>query len=400
MKYLILKDREDADDDDPFSEMVGAGGNDAGLPFEFTTEKMSEREAAQRRREPGVKEVIPSIPVTLVKPVELPPPPDQVAPPTTWGVEAVGAAASPYDGAGVCVAILDTGIDRDHAAFAGVAFDDSDLRDFTVEEKGVPGSAPDFDGHGTHVAGTAFGRDVGGTRIGVARGVKKVLIGKVLGRLTTTESVLNGIQWALRRRADVISLSLDFDFTTVVAQFEANDFPKKIALSRALEAYRATVRLFDRLAARVAARVARGRGALLVAASGNASRRDLNVTFTVATAPPAVADGFVSVGAVRRNADASYAVADFSNTSCRLAAPGVGILSAQLGEGLTIKNGTSMATPHVAGVLALWTQKLFPDGSRPDGWAKDVMRAVEGAVIPLPGQAREDVGIGLVRAPQ
>jgi hypothetical protein len=61
---------------------------------------------------------------------------------------------------------------------------------------------------------------------------------------------------------------------------------------------------------------------------------------------------------------------------------------------------TSMATPHVAGVIALWTEKLFPNGDRPNGWAKDVQRAVESHVIPAPGQTRSDVGLGVVRAPQ
>jgi hypothetical protein len=59
-----------------------------------------------------------------------------------------------------------------------------------------------------------------------------------------------------------------------------------------------------------------------------------------------------------------------------------------------------MAAPHVAGVVALWTQKLFPDGDRPNGWAKDVQRAVETNVISAPGQVRNDVGLGIVRAPQ
>src|SRR5262249_10902945 len=155
-------------------------------------------------------------------------------------------------------------------------------------------------------------------------------------------------------------------------------------------------------AARVEARVANGRGALLAAASGNESRRGDNPQFTVATAPPAAADGFLSVGAVSRTGkhEAPFAVAPFSNTGCLFAAPGVEILSAKRGGGLVSMSGTSMATPHVAGVMALWTQKLFPAGIRPTGWAKDVLLEVQKSLIPAPGQTRSDVGLGIVRAPQ
>ena len=203
---------------------------------------------------------------------------------------------------------------------------------FTTNEEGVAGSAPDEHGHGTHVAGTIFGRDVNGTRIGVARGVTKVLIGKVLGSNGgPTETIVNGIEWALRRRADIISMSLGMDFPGLCRRLQESGLPADIALSRALEAYRSNVRLFDRLAGEVQARVERGRGAFLVAASGNESQRKKDPRFTVAVAPPAAADGFLPVGAVSQN---PFAVAGFSNTSCQVCAPGVDILSAKV-EGWT-----------------------------------------------------------------
>src|SRR5262249_60312787 len=126
-------------------------------------------------------------------------------------------------------------------------------------------------GHVTHVSGTLVGREVNGTRIGVAPGVQNLLIGKVLGANgSSTESLLNAIAWALGRRADVVSLSLGINYPTVVTTFVAHGFPTTVAASRALAAYLSTVRLFDRLAAFVQAPA---RGALLVAASGDPTLR-------------------------------------------------------------------------------------------------------------------------------
>lgn len=404
MKYVILRKRSGADDD-PFVEMAGARGFDDAfaLPFEIAAADLHDRDAADLRRDPSVEDVIPSIPFTLIEPLDEPSAEPTAAAEAAWGIEAVGCGASPQTGAGVTVAVLDTGIDRGHPAFAGLAFAPDDLADFTVDEQGRPGSAPDLHGHGTHVAGTIFGREVNGARIGVAQGVSRVLIGKVLGANGgPTEAVLNAIEWALHRRADVISMSLGIDFPGLTARLINEGFPPEIAASRALEGYRSNVRLFDQLAALVEARVARGRGAILVAAAGNESRRDRDPRFTVAVSPPAAAAGFLAVGALSRtgNPAAPYSVASFSNTGCLISAPGVGIVSARLGGGLVAQSGTSMASPHVAGIVALWTQKLFPGHNRPAGWARDVRRAVESRAIAIAGHDRNDVGLGLAQAPR
>jgi subtilisin family serine protease len=402
MKYLILRKRFDGSDN-PFTDKVGATsvGDDPALPFGMETQEMSDKDVADVRRDPRVEDVIESIPFTLIAPVDISTPtaPAQSA----WGIDAVGATQCSQDGSGVTVAVLDTGIDTAHPAFSGIDFDPLDLVDFTLDEEGVPGAAPDVAGHGTHVAATIFGRDVEGTRIGVARGIKRTLIGKVLGpKGGPTEAIVNAMQWALRRRADVISMSLGTDFPGLVKRLVADGYPEDIAASRALEAYRSNIRLFDRLAAFIESQVDRGRGALLVAAAGNESRRHQDPRFTVAVAPPAAADGFISVGAVAAsgNPASPYVVANFSNTRCHVCAPGVSIVAAKLGGGLASMSGTSMATPHVAGVIALWAQKLFPGGDRPLGWARDVEHAIREHVLDVRGQSRNDVGRGIVQAPR
>ena len=87
-------------------------------------------------------------------------------------------------------------------------------------------------------------------------------------------------------------------------------------------------------------------------------------------------------------------MAAFSNTGGRVAAPGTNILSADRGGGLVARSGTSMATPHVAGIAALWAQKLGPMAD-----ASELMNAIISSATPIAGQSLADVGKGLVQAP-
>ena len=121
----------------------------------------------------------------------------------------MGADTSPFTAKGVTVAVLDTGIDATHPAFEGVELIQ---KDFTGEGRG------DKNGHGTHVAGTIFGQTVDGLRIGVAPGIGRALVGKVLDALGggSTQSIAEAIQWALNSGANVISMSLGMDFPGLV----------------------------------------------------------------------------------------------------------------------------------------------------------------------------------------
>jgi len=363
----------------------------APSPVSIKVESLTARGVAEVAREKDVEAVAPVVPLKLIAPVKVGATADVAANGTTWGVKAVGADTSPFTGDGVVVAVLDTGIDATHPAFAGVNLV---KKNFTTEQD------TDLHGHGTHCAGTIFGRKVGGTRIGVAPGVKTAVIGKVIGDGGGgSDTLLAAIEWALQNGANVISMSLGIDFPGLVAKLEQQGVPAELATSMALEGYRDNVALFGKLAALVQARSAFAQPALIVAAAGNESRRDEDANFVIAVSPPAAAEGIVSVAALGQGSQ-GFTIAPFSNTKARLSGPGVDVSSAKAGGGLTSMSGTSMATPHVAGVAALWAEKLqksnqfqaqrFVDRLVGSG----TMDGLKGGFDPT------DVGVGIVRAPQ
>ncbi len=297
-------------------------------------------------RDPEVVAVTPVMPTRLVQPLAAAAAPDGDA----WGVASVGADVSQYSGAGTCVAVLDTGVDVSHPALAGVT---------TVVENFTGGGPEDHQGHGTHCAGTILGRDVDGARIGIARGVDRLLVGKVLSDDGggTSEMVFRGIRWAVEQGAQVVSMSLGFDFPGMVTARVKDNWPVDLATSAALEAYRGNVRMFDALMAMVQAQEAFNGGCIVVAAAGNESKRDVNPDYEIAASLPAAALGVCSVGALSQSA-AGMTVASFSNSFPTLCAPGVDIKSARVGGGFQTMSGTSMACPHVAGVAALWWEAV------------------------------------------
>ncbi|TQM44058.1 S8 family serine peptidase [Pseudonocardia cypriaca] len=277
----------------------------------------------------------------------------------TWGLQATGVADSPETGAGVTLAVLDTGLDLGHPDFAGRGIE---ARSFVEGQ-----TAQDVQGHGTHVTGTACGAlapTTGGRRYGVAHGAR-ILVGKVLGDdgTGTDADILAGISWAIASGARVISMSLGADVREVSTAYETTG-------RRALAA-----------------------GALVVAAAGNNARRGAGDPGFVGV--PANSPSIMAVGAV----DSTLAIADFSAASTTveggqvdIAGPGVAIYSSwPLPGGTNTISGTSMATPHVAGIAALWSQRTGATGH--ELWTQLVQAAQR---LPLPAS---DVGSGLVRAP-
>jgi subtilisin family serine protease len=351
----------------------------------LASEVLTPSDEAELARDPEVVASAPSMPTRLIRPFAA----DGTGG-EPWGIAAVGADATGFDGTGVVVAVLDTGIDADHSAFAGVTLD---TKDFTG------GGMADVQGHGTHCAGVIFGQDVEGKRIGIARGVRRALIGKVLGDDGSGDSamVFDGLHWASERGANVISMSLGFDFPGLVDDLVGQGWPVKLATSTALEAYRANLMMFNAVMGELKAMRAFGRDVLVIAAAGNESERGIDPKFRIAASLPSAAEDVLSVAALGRG-DGGLGVAGFSNINARVSAPGVDILSAWPGGGLNGLSGTSMACPHVAGVAALWWQAVAAKGK---AGAFNVSAKVVASCTRagLADTSQEDIGEGIVKAP-
>ena len=350
--------------------------------------QLTPQEVADAQRDPEVQVIASPMPLKLIEPFgtgELTP----AAMGNTWGIEAVRAHTSPFTETGIIVAVLDTGINPTHIAFQGVQL---------VRRNFTQGSDDDENGHGTHCAGTIFGRDVNGLRIGVARGVTKAIIGKVLGPGGGSSAKLaTAINWAYENGANVISMSLGIDFPGYVARLIEQGLPVKAATSMALEQYRANVNLFSSLSLLLSQSNSFSQAAIIVAASGNESERP---QYEIAVAPPAAGDGMISVGALQRSSAGNLSVASFSNTQCNLCGPGVNVTSAWIGNNSALNtiSGTSMATPHVAGCAALWAQQQ----KELTGVLKNenlAAKTLTSATF-ITGASFDDIGNGMIQAPQ
>jgi subtilisin family serine protease len=365
-RYFILEQDAELADAIPGSGLKGFGVSPMGAPkpatppaVKVTKAELSPNEAASERKREGVRMVGLAMPIGLIKPLNestIAVATDKVG----WGIEATGADKTGLDGQDVTVAVLDTGIKADHPAFAGMTLDQAD---FTEDGD----AAPDLHGHGTHCAGTIFGRDVDGVRIGVARGVQRALIAKVIpdDRPGDSAMLFDALNWASREGANIVSMSLGFDFPGLVKKLvEVHGLPQELAVSNALVVFSQNLRAFDTLMAAFRAAESFGRNMLVVAAAGNESQRDAATSFRISASLPAAATGVVSVAAYGRKG-AGFSIAPFSNSDPQIAAPGVDVISAGLADKFAEMSGTSQACPHVAGLAALWWQKLKQDGETP-----------------------------------
>jgi subtilisin family serine protease len=394
VKHVVLRNTSRSVTRDPFAgSFTGNRGFDVPLPpaLRMEIEEVDTRKLSVIGANADVVAIAPVMPMKLIAPVTEEISESETAKPL-WGINAVGADTSPFTGIDSVIAVLDTGIDTSHEAFSGVQLIE---RDFTGEGNG------DLHGHGTHCAGTIFGRDIQGSRIGIARGVKKALIGKVFGKEGggSTDQILDGILWAVDQGATIISMSLGMDFSGLVHALVEKGFPLELSTSQALEAYRANTMLFERLASLIRAHGSFSQSAVIIGSAGNDSQRNHHPDWKVAVAPPAVSDGIISVGAVGED-EGGYSIASFSNSGANIISPGVNILSAAAGGGLHVLSGTSMAANHVAGLAALWSEKILQTGPLSSGLLSAKLIGMAGTKDLKPGFDPFDIGAGMVYAPQ
>lgn len=278
----------------------------------------------------------------------------------TWGLQATGAPNSQATGKGIKVAVLDTGFTLDHPDFAGRT---------VVSSSFVQGQeVQDGHGHGTHCVGTSCGpREVdSGPGYGVAYEAD-IYAGKVLSNEGSGADggILNGINWAITSGCAVVSMSLG-------------------AATRPGQAYSRT---FERVATR-----ALQKGTLIIAAAGNESDRRISRINPVGH--PANCPSIMAVSAIDVSRQMAYFSCGTVDTvgAIDLAGPGFDVYSSwTMPQRYKKISGTSMATPHAAGIAALIAGATGARGF--ELWARLSQMARR---LPLPGT---DVGAGLMQAP-
>lgn len=295
--------------------------------------------------------------ITPASPTETPAAVDETV--FTWGLQAVGATISTATGTGIRVAVLDTGLELNHPDLVG--------RTITTASFINGQTVQDGHGHGTHCVGTSCGprKPSTGPGYGVAHEAE-IYAGKVLSNQGSGSDggILGGIAWAVTNGCAVVSMSLG----AAVQPGTPYSPVYEEAASRAL-----------------------AKGTLIIAAAGNESNRPGVIA---PVGHPANCPSIISVGAV----DVDRKIAFFSCGTVDtvgqvdIVGPGVDVYSSwKLPTNYRRIMGTSMATPHVAGVAALIAQK---HGSRGyELWARLMQTARR---LPLPST---DVGSGLVQAP-
>lgn len=313
---------------------------------------MSEQAAANIARDPRVAWVEPDKVVTAFA---------QTLPTGINRIDADSSTQLAGDGvgsvSGPAVAVIDTGIDLDHPDLNVIASTNCSGGSPFKKKCGTGGD--DDNGHGSHVAGTIGAKDDSQGAVGVAPGVPLVAV-KVLDKNGSgyTSGVVAGIDWVAANAATynikVANMSLGGTGSDDGNCGNSNNDSEHKAICNLVNV----------------------KGVTLVVAAGNSAKDfsgSVPAAYNEAITVTAVADfnGLPGGGASSTcRSDVDDTAADFSNWAVStsdqdhtIAAPGVCIYSTWKSGGYNTISGTSMASPHVAGTVALCLSSLTCSGT-------------------------------------
>ncbi len=278
-----------------------------------------------------------------------------------WGVDKINATAvwkKGITGRGIIVAVLDTGVDATHPDLAHLPNSKDPKIIGWIDLVNGRSSPYDDKGHGTHVCGTISGIGSNGYQTGVAPGTKLIVAKAFTNDFGNVSRTLLAFDWAVNNNAKVISLSN--------GRVHSDAFT--IAINNIIAA-----------------------GVIPIIAAGNKGPK-LNTTICPGDEINSTTVGATNYSDIIANFSSRGPVTLKGKTHIKpnVCAPGVEIISTMPGGGYMAKNGTSMATPHVSGTVALMLEK------NPDLKPSQINQILENTAVDL-GQAGKDNTYGAGR---